>query len=61
MVSLIAENGEVWTWGWNGYGQLGLGDTVSRDVPTRVTARFTDVLAVHCGYWNTVIVAKETK
>lgn len=30
----IQEDGSVWVWGWNRYGQLGMGDTDSRSVPT---------------------------
>lgn len=26
----------MWAWGWNGYGQLGDGSTVTRVVPTKV-------------------------
>jgi alpha-tubulin suppressor-like RCC1 family protein len=32
----IAGDGALWCWGANDAGQLGLGDSVSRDVPTRV-------------------------
>lgn len=31
-------NGDLYCWGLNDYGQLGLGDTSSRSVPTKVTA-----------------------
>jgi alpha-tubulin suppressor-like RCC1 family protein len=26
-------NGSIWVWGWNNYGQLGLGDTIDREIP----------------------------
>jgi alpha-tubulin suppressor-like RCC1 family protein len=29
-------NGTIWAWGWNLYGQLGVGDTVNKYVPTLV-------------------------
>ena len=35
--NFIDEDGNIWTWGNNTYGQLGLGDTSDRSVPTRVT------------------------
>jgi len=28
---------EIWSWGYNGYGQLGLNDTTGRQVPTQIT------------------------
>jgi len=31
-------DGNLWTWGHGGHGQLGLGDTNNRPIPTRVTA-----------------------
>lgn len=33
----LMENGDVYSWGYNGYGQLGHGDTTNRNVPTRIT------------------------
>jgi alpha-tubulin suppressor-like RCC1 family protein len=32
----LQKDGSLWAWGDNGFGQLGLGDTRQRDVPTRV-------------------------
>ena len=34
----IKPNGTLWTWGFNSYGQLGLGDTVNRSSPVQVGA-----------------------
>lgn len=32
------ESGEIWSWGYNGYGQLGLGDTTNRWRPVKISA-----------------------
>lgn len=32
-----ANTNKLWTWGYNGYGQLGHGDATNRNVPTEVT------------------------
>jgi len=32
----IASDGSLWTWGWNGAGQLGINSTVNTTIPTRV-------------------------
>jgi alpha-tubulin suppressor-like RCC1 family protein len=43
----IKADGTLWAWGLNGRGQLGLGDTLDRDVPTEVggAADWVDVSA----------------
>lgn len=32
----LDQNGDVWTWGYNLYGQLGHNDTTNRNIPTRI-------------------------
>lgn len=34
----IKTDGTLWAWGYNGSGQLGLGDFIDKDLPTQVTA-----------------------
>ncbi len=35
-MAAIKNNGTLWTWGGNNYGQLGIGDTTNRSSPTQV-------------------------
>ena len=35
----LKTDGTLWAWGWNYYGQLGLGDTAGRNIPTQVIQR----------------------
>ncbi len=32
--------GNIYSWGSNGYGQLGLGDNTDRDTPTKLELKF---------------------
>lgn len=49
MLALLA-NGKVYAWGFNGFGQLGTGDTTQYDVPQEITSLGTDNLQViACG------------
>ena len=52
--------GEMVSWGWNAYGQLGVGDLETRAAPTRVAAPALagrKAEAVACGRWHTVVGA----
>lgn len=33
---VLLENGDVYTWGWNEFGQLGTNDTLNRHFPTKI-------------------------
>ena len=49
---IMSTSGNLYAWGYNGYGQLGLDDTTNRDVPTKVG---TDTwVAVAGGYYHSV-------
>lgn len=60
--AVVTRTGELYTWGWGKYGQLGHQDTTSLDRPRRVEY-FVDkrlrVRAVSCGLWNTYVYAVE--
>jgi alpha-tubulin suppressor-like RCC1 family protein len=43
----IKSDGTLWTWGYNNSGQLGLGDTMDRNVPTQVGSD-TDWIKISC-------------
>ena len=54
-------NGELYTWGDNALGQLGLGDQVSRCLPARVRDALLGCAVTHaaCGHSHTLCVAVE--
>ena len=63
-------NGTVWSWGLNGNGQLGVGDTTNRTEPTEVKAEIeedgevkeeeiTDAVDIAVGYYHTLILRKD--
>ena len=56
----VLENGEVYGWGYNGNGQLGLGNNINQLNPQRVTAlQGVVVTNVVCGYAHTLAVTDE--
>lgn len=47
----LDENGALWTWGYNAYGQLGHNDTTNRSIPTQINqALFNNnpIVAIWC-------------
>ncbi len=49
----IRSDGSLWAWGWNANGQLGLGDTSNRNVPTQVGIH-QDWIAVKAGSFHSL-------
>ena len=48
--SLVLKNdGTLWGCGYNGYGQLGLGDTNNKTTFTEITTNTDDIKSVYCG------------
>ncbi|MHC4717972.1 MAG: RCC1 domain-containing protein, partial [Planctomycetota bacterium] len=59
------DDGTVWAWGWNDYGQLGDGTLASSDRPLQVVGPggegyLTGATAVAAGGWHTVAVKSGT-
>jgi len=49
-------DGTVWTWGYNGYGELGTGNTVDHPTPASISASsgLTGVVAVAAGQYHSL-------
>lgn len=62
---IACDSGELFTFGRNDYGQLGLGDTVDRKLPQKVenlnTPAYSRIIAVGCGQYHTAIVTDTGK
>ena len=56
--AIVTSGGHCYQWGWNGCGQLGVGDTVSREVPTRIAAVPLDAIAVACGGSHSLVLVQ---
>jgi len=49
----IRSDGSLWAWGWNHFGQLGLGDTGDRNTPVRVGTA-NNWISVTAGYYHSL-------
>ncbi|WJX76445.1 hypothetical protein P8452_59864 [Trifolium repens] len=54
--ALLTDDGYLFSWGWNKYGQLGLGDSVDRNIPCRVSIPGCRPRNVACGWWHTLLM-----
>jgi alpha-tubulin suppressor-like RCC1 family protein/uncharacterized protein YkwD len=54
----LEQNGRVWTWGGNGYGQLGNGDNVDRWLPVRPVNVY-EVTAIAAGFGHNLVLKKD--
>ncbi|KAM6303566.1 RCC1 domain-containing protein 1 [Podargus strigoides] len=60
--AVVTRGGELYTWGWGKYGQLGHGDDASSDRPRRVEYLAAEGLRaeeVVCGPWTTYVCVQE--
>lgn len=56
--AILLEDGQVFSWGWNKYGQLGVGDSIDRNTPTQVAIEGCRPKMVACGWWHTLLLAE---
>ncbi|VFQ80398.1 unnamed protein product [Cuscuta campestris] len=55
--AIVTDDSKVFCWGWNKYGQLGLGDVIDRKIPTQVPMDRCVPKKVSCGWWHTLLLA----
>jgi alpha-tubulin suppressor-like RCC1 family protein len=55
----LFKDGSVKGWGYNGQGQLGLGDTTARTRPAEIPGLSTDVVFISVGEHHTCVVLKD--
>ncbi|KAL8462852.1 hypothetical protein ACS0TY_033741 [Phlomoides rotata] len=56
--AVVTEDGKTFCWGWNKYGQLGLGDVIDRNIPCEVSMDGYLARNVACGWWHTLLLAE---
>ncbi|XP_011085016.1 ultraviolet-B receptor UVR8 isoform X1 [Sesamum indicum] len=56
--AVVTEDGNTFCWGWNKYGQLGLGDVIDRNIPSQVPIDGCVARNVACGWWHTLLLAE---
>ena len=54
----LKNDGTIWAWGWNMYGQLGDGTTTDRLTPVKVSG-LTGVTAISVGFYHTVALKSD--
>ncbi|KAL1546320.1 ultraviolet-B receptor UVR8-like isoform X1 [Salvia divinorum] len=60
--AILTEDGKIFCWGWNKYGQLGLGDAVDRNIPEEVLLKEDYKMKnVACGWWHTLLLCETTR
>ena len=60
----LKSDGTVWTWGYNGYGQLGDGTTANKAIPMQVKGAggsdyLTDVVDIEAGYHHGIALKSD--
>ncbi|CAN6977807.1 hypothetical protein BRARA_I03809 [Brassica rapa] len=58
--AVIADEGKVFCWGWNKYGQLGLGDVIDRNAPSEVRIKDCVPKNIACGWWHTLLLGQSS-
>lgn len=56
-VLALGVDGSIWSWGYNGYGQLGLGNTTSVNKPAKIMAGLTTAVSLTAGSNHSLAVS----
>ena len=56
---ILKNDGSLWSCGYNGNGELGLGDTNNRNTFTQITTNTNDIESVYCGCGYNIILKND--
>ena len=56
---ILENDGTLWSYGRNDYGQLGLGDTTNRTTFTQITTNTDNIKEIYCGYHYALILKND--
>ena len=56
---ILKNDGTLWGCGYNGYGQLCLGDTTYRSTFKQITTNANNIKSIYCGYYYILIVKND--
>ena len=56
---ILKNDGTLWGCGYNGHGELGLGDTTNKNTFTQITTNANDIKEIYCGYNHTFILKND--
>jgi alpha-tubulin suppressor-like RCC1 family protein len=60
---VLLDNGEIWSWGDNAFGQLGIGDDVSALIPTQVRQEngepLTNIISIAAGAFHSLALSND--
>ena len=57
---ILKNDGTLWGTGWNGYGNLGLGDTNGRTTFTQIITNTDNIKEIYCGFYHTFILKNDS-
>ena len=56
---ILKNDGTLWGCGYNGHGQLGLGDASNRNTFTEITTNTNNIKSIYCGCYHTLILKSD--
>ena len=56
---ILKNDGTLWGCGYNTFGQLGLGDTINRNIFTQITTNTDNIKSIYCGGAHTIILKND--
>eukprot|EP01124_Arcella_intermedia_P025572 TRINITY_DN4597_c0_g1_i1.p1 TRINITY_DN4597_c0_g1~~TRINITY_DN4597_c0_g1_i1.p1 ORF type:complete len:514 (-),score=118.61 TRINITY_DN4597_c0_g1_i1:43-1584(-) len=52
----LCSDGSLYSWGWNAYGQLGIGNTQNQSLPKKVIGISERIREIRCGYSHSMVI-----